>query len=113
MLVPCAIDAHRADHVVLAEHHAIDVNHQQIHVIKAPLQQLFQCFFACLRGPANCSADNCNPVSIVARPATSISSSTASRDCSIRSTIGSKPCPLRLKNSASLSAFVGPFVVMV
>jgi hypothetical protein len=33
--------------------------------------------------------------------------------CSIRSTIGSKPCPLRLKNSASLRAFVGPFVVMV
>src|SRR5207253_9508089 len=25
MLVPCAIDAHRADHVVLAEHHAIDL----------------------------------------------------------------------------------------
>src|SRR5260370_12602342 len=49
MLVPGTIDAHRADHVVLAEHHAIDVNHQQIHVIEAPLQQLFQRFFACLR----------------------------------------------------------------
>ena len=42
-------------------------------------------------------------------PATSISSSTASRDCSIRSTFSSKSCPLWLKNSASFRALVGPY----
>src|ERR1019366_3181584 len=40
-----------------------------------------------VRGPATCAADNSSTASIVARPATSISSSTARRDCSIRSTM--------------------------
>jgi SNF2 family DNA or RNA helicase len=51
--------------------------------------------------------------SIVARPATSISSSTARRDCSIRSTMGSNACPLRLRNSVSLPAFACPILVIV
>jgi len=42
-------------------------------------------------------------------PATSISSSTANRDCSIKSTMGSNTCPYRLKNSFSPSAFRGHF----
>ena len=43
-------------------------------------------------GPAIPSADRLNAASIVARPRTSISSSTATCDCSISSTIGSNAC---------------------
>jgi hypothetical protein len=46
------------------------------------------------------SADNRNTASTLARPSTSISSSTASFDCSISSASGSKAYPLRVRNCA-------------
>ena len=189
---------HRTDHVVLAEHHAIEVNHQQIHLIKRRSSNSFSAsslasaasrltldfitrstpspahlgilsrrdpahqhiqhplaqpiflhgfvsrdrhFAAALlpqprltmpslrsrrhatrlptvpqqlwaslpgvRGPANCSADNCSTVSSwLARYVDQFID--RQPRCSIRSTSGSKPCPLRLKNSASPRVFVGP-----
>ncbi|HEX7425268.1 MAG TPA: hypothetical protein VF311_15480 [Terriglobales bacterium] len=44
--MPLGIHAHRADHVLLTKHHAVDVDRQQIHLVEAPLQQLLQRFFA-------------------------------------------------------------------
>jgi hypothetical protein len=51
-------------------------------------------------GPATCSADILNTASILARPIWSTNSSSASLDCSINSTMGSKACPFLARTSA-------------
>jgi hypothetical protein len=46
MFVALRIHTDGADSVMLAEHHAVDVDHQQVDVIEAPRQQLLQRRFA-------------------------------------------------------------------
>jgi hypothetical protein len=48
-------------------------------------------------GPTIPSSDSRNTASMLTRPNTPISWSTAICDCSINSTIGSRACPLRAK----------------
>lgn len=46
MLLPSSIHTHRADRLMLAELHPVDVNHQQVNLVEAPLQQFLQRSFA-------------------------------------------------------------------
>src|SRR5207249_8682285 len=66
-----------------------------------PCQPIAPPFLPGCGGPAIPCADSRNTASICARPSTSTNSSTASFDCSINSTIGSKACPFLARNFAN------------